>query len=121
MSNVTIRKFPVTAPDGTEYRVKIDEINGLTTDYTEVSLYLPRKRFGYRLVYRREYKQPVGTSDYIALATELIRDYYENIEWSAEHKRKRAESILRKQAAVDRFAEWDGNIGSIDKITEVSE
>jgi len=114
LSNVTIRKFPVTAPDGTEYRVKIEEMSGFITDYIEVSLYLPRKRFGYRLVFRDDYNQRAGASDYIALATEVVRDYYAHTEWLAERDHKHAESTLRKQAALDRFAEWDG------KITEVS-
>ncbi|MGF7045758.1 hypothetical protein J2T13_000218 [Paenibacillus sp. DS2015] len=123
MSNVTIRKFPVTAPDGTEYRVKIEECVGLCDLYADVTLYIPRKRFGFKRVFSESYyhgssKRVVydaANPDFIAIATEAVRGYYANIEWSANYNRKRAESILRKQAALDRFAEWDG------KITEVGE
>jgi len=115
-NNVTVRKFPVTAPDGTEYRVKIDEMyNIYLGKYTEVALYLPRKRFGFRRVFSEDYSNGEGiydasNPDFIKMAEEVFRGYYAHIEWLAELDRKHAESILRKQSALDRFAEWDGKI-----------
>lgn len=120
MSNVTVRKFPVTAPDGTEYRVVIKESDLLCGWYAFVSIYVPRKRFGFRKVGRVWAENGDGlydasNPDYIALATKAINVYCASLERSAERTRKRAESILRKQAALDRFAEWDGRIAEVNE------
>jgi hypothetical protein len=121
MSGATITKFPVTAPDGTEYRVKIEESENFFGDlYVRTTLYYPRRWFGYRELYSVSYRNGgavynAGNPDYVAISHEAVADYYARIESDAINLRKHAESILRKQAALDRFAEWDG------KITEVAE
>lgn len=118
MSNVTVRKFPVTAPDGTEYRVKITEDNNfIEGQVVDVTIYTPRKRFGYRRLYCARYCgfDFVTNPDFVQLFRRVLADYAAKLERDAVERRKQAEFILRKQAALDRFAEWDG------KITEVVE
>jgi hypothetical protein len=50
-----LTKFPVTAPDGTEYCVTIvEEVDLFGSEYVELKVYTPRKRFRYRNVYNCE-------------------------------------------------------------------
>lgn len=120
MSNVTIRKFPVTATDGTEYRVKIEESeNFIGEPYVCTTVYYPRKWFGYRKLFSKNYRDGsdvynVNSPDYVAIAHRILTDYYARIVSDEIKHRERLATVKRKQAALDRFAEWDG------KITEVA-
>jgi hypothetical protein len=109
-------KFPVTAPDGTEYRVKIEEWReSLIGPCLSAVLYVPRKRWGFRRIHtltlyshRQEYDP--NDVEYVAVAHAAVADYYRSIEVAAIWAQKESEAAARKQAAVDRFNAWDGRI-----------
>lgn len=108
MSNVLITKFPITAPDGTEYRVEIGEFNDMLYGRSaQVSLHVPVKRHKFERVFTKRFLSVTDYSpdhpDYVDLATTTITDY-------TEIKRKKTEAAARKQAAVERFNAWDGKI-----------
>lgn len=112
-----LRKFPVTAPDGTEYRVSIEEYLGgfCAQSCASVKLYVRRKRFGFRKVYGRAYDDGGGVydrhyPDYITLAAQAVRDYYEDMRIHAEYLRVVNTRGIGKQAAIDQFNAWDGHI-----------
>jgi len=116
MADVAITKFPVVAQDGTEYRVKIEEWrDSLIGPCVTARLYVRRKRWGFRNVYALtlySYHQQYDPDDldYVALARELIANYYDSIAAKARWNTQKAEASARKQAAVDRFNAWDGRI-----------
>lgn len=112
-----LTKFPVTAPDGTEFRVSFKEGECLVGKVLGIRLHLPRKRFGFREVYRHtlfdtEYDR--DNIDYIKLSSWAVADYYEALAEQDARRRARAEAKLRRAGAVQAFEAWDG------KITEVS-
>lgn len=110
-----LTKFPVTAPDGTEFRVRFKERGYLIGRSLEIRLYLKRERFGFRWVYVRElFDYDRENPDYIAVAKAAVDDYYDRIAEQAESQRKKAEAKLRRADAIQAFEAWDG------KITEVS-
>jgi hypothetical protein len=112
-----LRKFPVTAPDGTEYRVEIEEWReSLIGACAQAHLYVPRKRWGFRRVwtltlhaYHGDFN-PADSLDYVAFAREAVADYYEAIAENERSKERKAEAAARKQAEVDRFNAWDGRV-----------
>lgn len=116
MSNVLITKFPVTAPDGTEYRVKIEEYHeSLIGACARAHLYVPRKRWGFRQIWTLTLRAYHGdfdpdNLDYVAFAREAVADYYESIAENERFKVRKAEAAARKQAALERFNAWDGQI-----------
>lgn len=112
-----LRKFPVTAPDGTEYRVEIAEFGAgfCVVPHACVFLYVKRKWFGFRRVFFEHYDDDGGVynrddPDYAALTAAAVRDYCACKRALADRKREQAEAAARKQAAVDRFNAWDGRI-----------
>lgn len=119
MNFVSIAKFPVIAPDGTQFRVKIVENDdGYFGPYVKVILYRKRKRFGFRKIWRRERSERYRTydasnPDYVALACGVISEYYETL---AEAQRAREQRREQRAAAMDAFNAWDGHI---DHKTEV--
>ncbi|RCX22887.1 hypothetical protein DFP94_101476 [Fontibacillus phaseoli] len=117
MSNVKLTKFPVTAPDGTEYRVKIRECeDGMwVSNYAIARLYAKRKRWGFRKVFGREYLDGGGAyshgdPDYITIASRVVGDYYAALRADAEYRRMISRDEVRRQSAAERFAQWDGRI-----------
>ncbi len=108
-NNVTVRKFPVIAPDGTEYRIEVNAGDEpLFGNYVNVILFVPFRRNKFKSVYAKVFRGISGTydrsnPDYIALATATVLEFY-------ERERKKAEEHAVMQAALDRFAEWDGRI-----------
>lgn len=110
-----LTKFPVTAPDGTEYRVKIKEYEGMRDYYVGANLYTKRKRFGYRLVYVTTYDDGGGvyyvrTPNYIRIASEVVKDYHgflKQLEREREKLEREAQGRARERK---RFAEWDGRV-----------
>lgn len=112
-----LTKFPVTAPDGTEYRVTIRERDdGMwVSNYADVRLYVKRKRFGYRCIYVKTYRDGggvyyVSTPNYIRMASEVVKDYREFLV-RRERERIVSERMAQERASeLRRFAEWDGRI-----------
>lgn len=112
-----ISKFPVTAPDGTEFRVTIREHDdGMwVANYASVRLYKKRKRWGFRRVFSRNYSDDHGVyshnaPDYIGIASHVVGDYYAALRADAEYQRMISRDELRRQKASDRFSAWDGRI-----------
>lgn len=117
MSDVKLSKFPVTAPDGTEYRVTIREHDdGMwVANYASVRLYTKRKRWGFRRVFGRDYPDDGGVyshsdPDYIAIASRLVSDYYAALRADAEYQRMVNREDARRRGAAERFNAWDGRI-----------
>lgn len=116
----TLTKFPVTMPDGTEYRVKITEHEayGYEDAHAIIRIYRERKRslFGVMRFKRLESRYAgllvydPENPDYIALATWAIRKYEDHQRWLAARQVKQAETALARDAALRKFAEWDGKI-----------
>lgn len=111
-----LRKFPVTAPDGTEYRVEIYEgRDSLFGRYAEVSLYTRGKWRMFKHVYSKTLRQLHGNydptePDYVRMVSEVM-EAYARCQRGKALVEKMAKSIaVRKQAAVDRFNAWDGRI-----------
>lgn len=105
MSNRKLTKFPVTAADGTEYRVTINEHNDrYRNSFVRVKFYLPRKRFGFKKV--TSYDMSAGFTynpdapNYVAIAREVFRVYL----------REEVSVAQRKSAAIDAFQAWDGRL-----------
>lgn len=113
---MNLRKFPVIAPDGTEYRVKIEEWQEpLDGRCLSASLYVPRKRWGFRKLfvmtlysYRDEYDP--DNVEYVAVAREVVAKYYARLAAKERWAKEKAEAAKRKQAAIDRFNAWDGRV-----------
>lgn len=111
-----LRKFPVTAPDGMKYRVKIEEWrDSLIGPCLSAVLYVPRKCWGFRRIHTMtlySHRQEFDPNDveYVAVAREAVAEYYASIEAEAIWAQKKAEADARKQAAVERFNAWDGRI-----------
>lgn len=102
MANVKLSKFPVTAPDGTEYRVKFheewDDLWGRTmvvTLYVRNKIHLFRRVGGRRFI-ARELDYDRKSPDYVGMASTAVREY--------------AEASEMKKAAAERFTKWDGRI-----------
>ncbi|NGM81266.1 hypothetical protein G5B47_02435 [Paenibacillus sp. 7124] len=105
---MSLRKFPVTAPDGTEFRVEIEEID----DYfhgriAQVSLHIPVKRRKFQRMFTKVFRSIVDYDhmepDYVRMATQTLTEY-------SDRERKKAEDEARRKAAAKRFAEWDGTL-----------
>lgn len=113
---VKTSKFPVIAPDGTEYRVKIKECDELFIGkHVETTLYIPRKWIGYKKVYDRVYFGGIevydpSNLDLIHIATALVRDYYDHLSFKKKWKAKESEEEMKRKAAVIAFENWDGKI-----------
>jgi dsDNA-specific endonuclease/ATPase MutS2 len=104
-------KFPVTAPDGTQFRIKFRETHYFIGRGLEISLYVRRKLAGFRLIYRHEkFDIDRNNLDYVALAHWAVNDYYEALEEYSESKLRKAEAKSRGQAAKAAFEQWDGKI-----------
>lgn len=116
MSDVLITKFPVTAPDGSEYRVKIEEWrDSLIGPCLSAVLYVPRKRWGFRRIHTMtlySHRQDFDPNDikYVAVAREAVADYYGSIEVAAIWAQKKAGAVAGRQTAVKRFNAWDGKL-----------
>ncbi|MEK3988063.1 hypothetical protein MHB77_32565 [Paenibacillus sp. FSL K6-3166] len=112
---VLVTKFPVTTPDGTEYRVKIRVSEQSCGCYAFVNLYAKRRYFGFRKVDRAWYASGtnefnIGNPDYVKLAHLALKRYESWQRVCAIRAREKAEAAARRQAAVDRFNAWDGKI-----------
>lgn len=120
---MNLRKFPVIAPDGTEYLVSIEEYSGgyCQPPYAGVYLYVKRKRFGFRKIYGVLYTDGKGVykreePDYVAVAAQAVADYYADKRRVDERECVLNAIEQRRQAAAKRLEAWDGRIK-----TEVSE
>jgi hypothetical protein len=118
MSDVTITKFPVTAPNGKQFRVRIEEIQDRWRNDAIVTLYERRKYFGFRCVHRFRYGDGDGTYDhrnvdFKHVASKAVAHHYLLLADAAQKQREIAKETARKQAAIDAYVAWDG------KITEV--
>lgn len=117
MSNVKLTKFPVTAPDGTEYRVTIrecDEDVGFGR-YVNVRIYVKRKRIGYRRVYRTDFFHGdgvyyVNAPNFIHIAAEAVRKYYDDLEERINLRERIGKQEQTRASELRKFAEWDGRI-----------
>lgn len=119
-----ISKFPVTAPDGTEFLVKITEHCGkgaYDSDYAKVRLYLPRKNVGrfmwrkFRRVYTALHREFVsyyyrGNPDYVRLAQATLLWYFKDIALCPKTRRKLSGQERNRLAARKKLTEWDGRI-----------
>ncbi|MCY9737512.1 hypothetical protein M5X17_27805 [Paenibacillus alvei] len=119
MSYVTLKKFPITAPDGTQYRATIEEINPsdsfLHIQYVEASLYVKCKWIGYRKLYTTTFSDGRGIynascPDFIAISKELLREYYHHLRNEQEEKQRLAQEELNKKRSVREFIWWDGKV-----------
>jgi hypothetical protein len=101
---MNLRKFPVTAPDGTEYRVEITE--GRLDAYgpyvhVDVMVRARRRRFnkvGARRFFAWDRHYIEADPDYVGLAAQAVRE------------------LAPKQDAVDRFNAWDGRIETEETV-----
>lgn len=106
-----LKKFPVTASNGTKFLISFTERRYFIGRSLEIRLYLPRKRFGFQWVYVRElFDYDRDNPDYIAISKAAVDDYYDRIAQQAESRRKKAEGKARRQAAQNAFTAWDGKI-----------
>lgn len=115
-----LTKFPVIAPDGTEYRVKItvhDE--GLNTSaYVKVRLYATRngwKLFRYKLLDVLTYEDGKGVynsanPDYIKIVRRAISDHEQLLEARDVWKKIDDECKRNRSNAITEFEKWDGII-----------
>lgn len=117
-----MKKFPVTAPDGEQYLVKIVEgSEGFIGRYADVSVYLKRKQwFPKKLLAGHRYAPEwfpktdglydPNDPDYIALASDAIRYMY--LRWELEDIRKeeQIQQAARREASKMAFEQWDGFI-----------
>lgn len=115
MSDILITKFPVTAADGTEYRVRIRVSEQSCGWYAFVSLYVKRRYFGFRKVDRTWYESGtnefnVDNPDYVKLAHLTLKRHEHWRGVCAYRAQEKAEAAARKQAAVERFNAWDGRL-----------
>ncbi|MCM3784376.1 hypothetical protein M3231_15435 [Neobacillus mesonae] len=107
-----MKKFPVTAPDGREFRVSIHEAVDILDEIVVVKLYVKRKRFGFKRVYTGQYRsRPDGVYNhenvnFILIATYAVESLYELEEERREYKRQRE----RRKTAIKAFESWDGKI-----------
>ncbi|MFD1270627.1 hypothetical protein ACFQ3Y_24765 [Paenibacillus motobuensis] len=116
MNYITLSKFPVTAPDGTEYRVKIEEtLDVYGTAYVNVRLYVRRKWFGFRNVFQVDYidRKSVyyrGRPNFKRIVAEALASY-ERSQQRRERELRQVESIEQERRdEIKRFAEWNGRI-----------
>jgi hypothetical protein len=116
MSNRNLAKFPVTAEDGTELLVTIDEWSGgWIRSYAECRLYVPRKWFGYRRIFGTTYDDgrgvyEEGNPDFVAIARQAYEDYRAELhDYRVAALEGRAQA-KRKSAAIDAFNSWDGRL-----------
>lgn len=124
MSLGKLTKFPVTAPDGTEFLVKITEHGGkgaYDSDYAKVRLYLPREKAGrftwrkFRRVYTAAHHEIVGhychsNPDYVRLARATLLWYFEDIALCPKTRRKLTGQERNRLEARKKLTEWDGRI-----------
>lgn len=125
MNDVTVTKFPVTAPDGKQFRVKIEEIQDRWRNDAIVTLYERRKYFGFRCVYRFRYGGGDGTYDhrnvdFKHVASKAVAHHYLLLADAAQEQREIAEAAARKQAAIDAFATWDGKIAEVKRYDRIN-
>jgi hypothetical protein len=114
---VSLSKFPVIAPDGTEYRVSITEWDSRFEDYAEVTIYRERRKrgpFRFRKLFTTEIRKhggyDVSDPDYIALAWIGIGRYLAHVSEVNARERREAETEIRRSAAAEAFTKWDGRI-----------
>lgn len=109
-----LSKFPITAPDGTKFLIKFKEDYEFIVGHSLiVTLSMPRKRFGYREVYRQtlfsgDYDR--DNINYIEMTAAAVDDYYECIAETEERKRQKIAAKARRVIARDEFNAWDGQI-----------
>lgn len=112
-----LSKFPVIAPDGTEYRVTIRERDDgfWVSYYADVRLYVKRKHFGYRCVYTKDYYDADGVyyvdvPNYVRIASEIIRDYGGFLARCKRERLHEERTARQRSEARKSFTEWDGRI-----------
>ncbi|GAA0396692.1 hypothetical protein [Paenibacillus motobuensis] len=116
MSYVELSKFPVTALDGAEYRVKIVECRGeYGTLYVAVRLYVRRKWFGFRNVYQVDYEDGKGVyyrgrPNFKRIVAEALASYERSQQRRARELRQDESIEQERRDEIARFAEWDGRI-----------
>lgn len=122
-----LSKFPVTAADGTEFRVSIHEREPSMFGYfTKVVLYKQRRKRGPfrfkkvgeitlwdgdkedRAVFDR------NNPDYITLSAYVIKSYYAELAEIDEEVRRLDELESRRTSAAEAFTNWSGRISQIN-------
>lgn len=116
-----ITKFPVTAPDGTEFRVDIRERKSRFEPWrVEVALIDPSKSFGSKTVWWRAIYSEMGGiydrkhPDYVRIAKHAVAEYYAGIEADKKNLIAKLGEAMYRANALMVYEAWDG------KITEVS-
>ena len=117
-----LTKFPVIAPDETEYRVKITEhdkeLKLTTSAYVKVRLYVTRngrKLFRYKLLDVFTYEDGAGVynsanPDYIKIVRRAISDHEQLLEARDVWKKIGDECKRNRSNAITEFEKWDGII-----------
>lgn len=110
---VKLSKFPVTAPDGTEFRVSIRHKHVLRWGESICVKLYKRSWYGFRCVYRVRYDYYIVGGDCVAITKRTIRNYYRDIAANPKTKTALTEARRINIARKREFEAWDG------KITEV--
>lgn len=106
---VKLSKFPVTAPDGTEFRVTVVERKNGGDDVVELRVYTRRRLFGYRKVSQSRIRSSFFTT-YDSSNPNFIQLAKSAVLWHLAKEEKRTSEETRRQRAVEAFAAWDGKI-----------
>jgi hypothetical protein len=111
-----LEKFPVIAPDGTEYRVTItEEYDSLFGKYYEATVYVERinhRFFRFSRVHSRSYS--FDSDDFVTMARQVVDEVVRD--------RAEKEALFNAKASgVEAFRQWDGKITNNTKPMEVSE
>lgn len=114
-----LRKFPVTAPDGTEYRVTIREVTDEfdRPSHAVIKIYVPRKRFGFRKIYRVNIENMRGYGpydadrpDYVRLTEAAFYSYRRDTAIDAHTRRELSIRERQKREAAAKFNAWNGKV-----------
>jgi|GEM_PF-6315194 len=111
-----MKKFPVYSEDGREFRVSISEFENCkrccVTLYRENKRKWRLKRFHevFCQTYGAQAGYSYGNPDYIALATQAIREYDAAVLRSIEATLEAARVDESRASAAAKFTAWDGKI-----------
>jgi len=121
-----LSKFPVTTPEGTEYRVTIEHeqerniFGDVLREYYDIRLYVPRKNALFvRFKRIGKYWAEVEDGDsFINIATWTVAKYENEQEIQRQKRDKQAEQQRAQVAAVEAFRKWDGKITNQTEVSE---
>lgn len=116
-----IEKFPVIAPDGTEYRVTIEYDKG-TYHCGEwhnpkwiVRLY--KRRLGVLFRWKRIYTTAyiASQTDFVMMAERIVSSEYIKNQAGRDATAKKEREV---QSALEAFRKWDGKISNNPEVSE---